>query len=281
MGQRLAVFSVLGRSVALVSDWAESAGHEVAILVTVPGPRSNPDQHLSTIASARRHTLALVVPELTSSEAALRGLEVDLGIVLSFPKIPESAAIIPRHGTVNVHPALLPAYRGKNAFRALYEGERQTGATLHRVTEDFDAGPILCQASRPTPDDVEPATALETMQAVITDVLETGVPRALGDEPGEDQDASAVSFAPGFSEEEAELDLGLSAYLLQCRASALILSGVQPWVVLDGERLPVRAVRRLPGLTADKPGLVAATSRRAIVAVADAVSELEIGKLPF
>ena len=67
----MAVFSVLGRSVALVSDWAESVGHEVAILVTVRGPSSNPDQHLSTIASARHHTSAMVVPTVTGSEAAL------------------------------------------------------------------------------------------------------------------------------------------------------------------------------------------------------------------
>ena len=200
---------------------------------------------------------------------------------MSFPKIPDSVARIPRHGTVNVHPALLPAYRGPNTFRALYEGERQTGATLHRVTEEFDAGPILSQASRPTPEDVEPATALDAMQAVITDVLAAGVPRALADEPGEDQDASAASFARSFSDEEAELDISLSGYMLQCRSSALILSGVQPWAVLDGDRHPVRAVRRIPGLRADKPGLVTATSRRAIVAVADGVSELEIGKLPF
>ena len=62
MRERLAVFSVLGRSVALLNEWAESAGLEVALLVTLHGPQSNPLQPSATIASARRHTTVMVVP---------------------------------------------------------------------------------------------------------------------------------------------------------------------------------------------------------------------------
>ena len=71
----------------------------------------------------------------------------------------------------------------------------------------------------------------------------------------EEQDASQATYASGFSEDETVLDLALSTYMFQCRASALILSGLQPRIILDGERRPLRAVRRLPGLSAQGPGL--------------------------
>ncbi len=279
MTKRLAVFSLLGRSVALVSDWAESAGFEVAILVTLPGPESDPHRHSSTVLSAPPRATVVVVPTVTACEAALRASQVDLGIVIAFSKLPDNVASIPCHGTVNVHPTLLPAYRGPNAYRPLYDGQRRIGATLHRVTDEIDAGPILAQSSLSTPEDLDPATALSAMRTVMTSVLEAGVPRALADEPGEDQEASAATWAPNFAPEEAVLDLNLSRRAFQCRACALMLADVQPYVMVDDKLQPVRAVRLLLGLVAGTPGVVTATSRRAVVALTDGVVELELGEM--
>ena len=278
MAKRLAVFSVLGRSVALMNDWAESAGLEVAVLVTLHGPTSNPHQHSSTIASVRRHTTVMVVPDVTACQAALCASSVDLGLVVAFNRVPDSVASIPRHGTVNIHPALLPAYRGPNGYRALYEGEKRLGATLHRVTQEIDSGPILAQSSVPTPENVEPASAIAAIQSAIVSVLDEGVPRALADEPGEPQDASAASFAQKFSCEEAVVDLNLSKHLFQCKVTALMLADVQPWVMLD-ERHPLRGVRLLPGVRSEGFGVVSLSARRAIVAVNDGVLELELGEM--
>jgi methionyl-tRNA formyltransferase len=223
----------------------------------------------------------MVVPTVAACQAALAALEVDLGIVFTFRRVPDSVATLPRHGTVNLHPTLLPAYRGANGYRALYAGEPRLGATLHYLTSEFDAGPILAQASEATPEDVQPASALEALQRASTAVLETGVSSALAGERGEDQDASAAIAALKFTEEEAVLDLALTTHLFQCRMSALVLAGMQPSVTLDGKRHPLRTARRLRGLIAEAPGVVGLTSRRAVVAVADGVLELELGELPF
>ena len=263
----------------MVNDWAESAGLEVAVLVTLHGPKSNPHQHSATIASARRHTTVIVVPTVTACEGALCASGVDLGIVVAFNRVPDSVARIPAHGTVNIHPALLPAYRGPNGYRALYEGEKRIGATLHRVTQEIDAGPILAQSSVPTPQDVEPATAMAAMHSAIVSVLDTGVPRALADELGETQDATAASYALNFSCDEAVVDLNLSRHLFQCRVTGLLLADVQPWVVLDGKRYPLRAIRPLPGIRSEAAGLVSLGTRRAVVAVNDGVLELELGEM--
>ena len=279
MGERLAVYSVAERAFSTVRDWALAAGHEIALLVTMTKGESAPG--LRNLGIATAGTVVMVVPEVAACRAALADLELDLGVAFTFPRIPEEVAALPRRGTVNLHPALLPAYRGPNGFRALFEGQPRLGATLHRVTPELDAGPILAQASEPTPPDVEPATALEALQRVARAALHDGVPRALAGEHGEDQDATLAGRADSFTAEDAVLNLDLTAHLLQCRLSALILAGRQPWLVIDDERQPVRAARLLRGLAAQRPGVIQQTSRRAIVGAGDGVLEVELGRLPF
>ena len=278
---RLAVFSVVPWAFATVRDWAAREGHEIAILVTLSANNgaSAPGGGVCTMAGP--DTVVMVVPRVETCEEAVRALHVDLGIVFTFRRVPEAVAALPRHGTVNLHPSLLPAYRGMNGLRSLFEGEPRLGATLHHLTPDFDAGPILAQVSEPTPEDPQPATALETLKGVAAAALDAGVPRALAGERGEDQDGSAASSAPSFTEEDSVLDLGVTAHLFQCRFSALSIDGRQPRVTLEGTQQPLRAVRRLPGLSASGPGVVKTASRRALVATADEVLELELGELPF
>ncbi len=51
---------------------------------------------------------------------------------------------------LNVHPSLLPRHRGLEAWkRALEAGDRETGATVHQVTEEIDAGEIIAQRAVP------------------------------------------------------------------------------------------------------------------------------------
>jgi phosphoribosylglycinamide formyltransferase 1 len=58
------------------------------------------------------------------------------------------------HRVLNIHPSLLPAFRGLNAQRqALEHGVRVTGATVHLVTSELDDGPIVLQAAVPVLDD--------------------------------------------------------------------------------------------------------------------------------
>ena len=186
MPKRLAVFSVVEWSLATVQDWAARTGHQIALVVTLPGTDRTPG--LRNIVRTAGDSVVMAVPTVGACKATLADLNVDLGIVFSFPPVPEGVANLPQHGMVNLHPSLLPAYRGANGFRALFEGEPRLGATLHYLTPELDGGPILAQESEPTPQDVEPATALEALKQAAGRVLEAGVPRALAREPGEPQD---------------------------------------------------------------------------------------------
>ena len=275
----MAVFSLVDWAFATVRDWAAHEGHDIAIVVTLSATDSAPGLRYAPVADSA--TVNMVVPTPAACEAAVTDLDVDLGIVFTFRLIPENLASIPRYGMLNLHPSLLPAYRGANGLRPLYEGEPRLGATLHYLAGRVDGGPILAQASEPTPEDVQPGMALEILKRTATAVLETGVPRALQRDRGEDQDESAATPARKFTEVETVLELDLTTHLFQCRFSALTVAGIQPKVAFGSELRPLRAVRRLGGLAASAPGVVSLTSKRAIVAVADGVLELELGELPF
>jgi methionyl-tRNA formyltransferase len=88
--------------------------------------------------------------------AALRGLDVDLGVmayVLQFA--PQDFCAIPRHGMIQYHPSLLPKYRGPSSINwPIMRGDTRTGLTIFRPSDGLDEGPVLLQKETPIgPDD--------------------------------------------------------------------------------------------------------------------------------
>src|SRR5437016_7185274 len=82
---------------------------------------------------------------------AMRDLGVDIGImafVLQFA--PQEFVKIPRHGTIQYHPSLLPRYRGPSSINwPLIKGETKTGLTIFRPTDGLDEGPVVLQKETP------------------------------------------------------------------------------------------------------------------------------------
>jgi methionyl-tRNA formyltransferase len=81
------------------------------------------------------------------SLVALRRLGADLFVVASFDQILRDKALaVPRLGWVNVHPSLLPKYRGPEPlYWAIVNDEAETGISFQRVVRGIDAGPLLLQ----------------------------------------------------------------------------------------------------------------------------------------
>ena len=88
-------------------------------------------------------------PSLRSpeAEAAMRSLQADIGVmayVLQFA--PQSFVNIPKHGTIQYHPSLLPRHRGPSSISwPVALGSRETGITVFRPTDGLDEGPIVLQ----------------------------------------------------------------------------------------------------------------------------------------
>lgn len=81
--------------------------------------------------------------------AALATAQIELVIVSCFAwRIPAELLSVPKHGWWNLHPSLLPAYRGPSPlFWQLRAAEMQTGITLHQMSNGFDEGDIVAQRS--------------------------------------------------------------------------------------------------------------------------------------
>jgi len=95
---------------------------------------------------------------LKSDEArsAMKQLNADIGImafVLQFA--PQDFVGIPRHGTIQYHPSLLPKYRGPSSINwPIIRGDTKTGLSIFRPTDGLDEGPVILQKETPIgPDD--------------------------------------------------------------------------------------------------------------------------------
>jgi methionyl-tRNA formyltransferase len=81
------------------------------------------------------------------AKKALKGLNVDIGImafVLQFA--PQDFVKIPKHGTIQYHPSLLPLYRGPSSINwPIIRGDRKTGLTIFRPNDGLDEGPVVLQ----------------------------------------------------------------------------------------------------------------------------------------
>jgi len=95
---------------------------------------------------------------LKSPEArdAIKRLDADIGImayVLQFA--PQDFVNIPRHGTIQYHPSLLPKYRGPSSINwPIIRGDTRTGISIFRPTDGLDEGPVILQKEAPIgPDD--------------------------------------------------------------------------------------------------------------------------------
>jgi methionyl-tRNA formyltransferase len=94
-----------------------------------------------------------VLPSLRVEEArqALQALQVDLAVlayVLQF--VPQDFATIPRHGTIQFHPSLLPRYRGPSSINwPIILGDTRTGLTIFRPVDGLDEGPVILQKETP------------------------------------------------------------------------------------------------------------------------------------
>jgi methionyl-tRNA formyltransferase len=85
------------------------------------------------------------------ARAAMKQLAADIGImafVLQFA--PRDFVGIPRHGTIQYHPSLLPKYRGPSSINwPIIRGDTKTGLTIFRPTDGLDEGPIILQKETP------------------------------------------------------------------------------------------------------------------------------------
>jgi methionyl-tRNA formyltransferase len=184
-----------------------------------------------------------------SIEPMLRAARPDLVLCWGFPwRIPLAALQVPRLGSVNCHPALLPRHRGPIPLAwAFRDGDGQFGITWHRMDAELDTGDTLAQTTVPMHDDDFSIDVVgPRIGAAAIGLLPTVLARVAAGDPGDPQPADGASWAGHFGEDYAAVDWSWPARRIhdQVRAWAFTF-GLAPVVgpvgELDGRQ--VRIVR--------------------------------------
>ena len=204
-----------------VLDALEVCGQLPALIVTAP---PKPQGRGLTITPtpvalwAAEHTIDVVTPERLDDAFVqmLGNSDWDVFVVAMYAKLlPQSVLTLPRRGTLNVHPSLLPKFRGPSpVLSAILADERIGGVTIMQLTEKMDAGPIVAQArieiDEDTGDGGWPPKGSEFEKFLATEggnlLAETLEPWIAGDVPAEPQDEAAATYTKKFSPEDALID---------------------------------------------------------------------------
>ncbi|MCZ6681488.1 MAG: methionyl-tRNA formyltransferase [Candidatus Poribacteria bacterium] len=162
--------------------------------------------------AANAHNLPIYQPEKVrrrDSIRVLRKLEPDVIVVVAFGQIlPKSVLELPPCGCLNVHPSLLPKYRGAAPIQwALINGETETGVTIMLLDEGEDTGDIILQERVPIDDQDNAATLSDRLANLAPSLLIQALRRASdGLPPHCPQNHAAATHAPRLTKAVGQID---------------------------------------------------------------------------
>lgn len=244
-------------------DGIAASGHELACVLTRPDRPAGRGRRLSGSPVKQRAVelgLALQQPDDLASDAAYDGLAAlapDVIAVVAYGLLlPQRILDLPRYGCINLHPSLLPRWRGSAPIaRAVLAGDAQTGVSIMRMDGGMDSGPVYLSLVVEIGGETTAAELHETLaqtgSAAMLDVL-SALPQGLAATP---QDDAAATYAERLSKQEARIDWREAA-----RTIARAVRGFAPWPVafalLDGAPVRIWRARAPDEASAAAPGTV-------------------------
>ena len=247
--------------------------HEVVGVLTQPDARTGRGRKLrpSPVKTlALEAGIPVVTPATLRDDAVrqqLRDLAPDAAPVVAYGNlIPQAALGIPRHGWINLHFSLLPAWRGAApAQRAVLAGQRRTGMSVFRIEKGLDTGDVLTTAPTTIGEFETAGELLERMAedgaALLLQALD-----ALADGSAEltPQDHAAATHAAKLTTAEAQIDWSLPAEQVSAH-----IRGMSPqpgaWTLLDGARTKILGIEAAPEHAPLPPGRIEAGKRQVLV----------------
>jgi len=205
--------------------------HNLLLVVTHPDRKKG--RHLLFSSSlvktfAKEKRIEVFQPEILD-EYAIKYLEEknpELFVVSAFGKILNKRILeIPKRFCINIHPSLLPKYRGSAPINwAIINGEKKTGVTIFKMNEKMDAGDIILQE----PSDIEPSDTSITLEGKLSRLAAELLVRALNLIENNNfsltpQDENQISFAPKLRKSDGFIDWNQTAEDIHNRVRGLIL----------------------------------------------------------
>ncbi|OGL61768.1 methionyl-tRNA formyltransferase [Candidatus Uhrbacteria bacterium RIFCSPHIGHO2_01_FULL_47_10] len=268
MKTRVVYFGSPELSVPFLSALVQSTDFDVVAVVTQPekpvGRKAIMTKSAVHEFSLKHNIPALTYKSLRTEEVAaeLSKLNADVFVVVVYGKIiPKAVLDLPKFGCINVHPSLLPKYRGPSPFQeAIRMGEKVTGVSIMLLDEGMDTGPVL--AVREFPIDER-----ETGETIQPKIIAIGVPlflEALRKWTTEErvaipQDNALATYSKMLAKEDGKIDWSKSAVEIDRHVRAM-----KPWPGTyfvwgeDGNnvRIVVHEVQHLDGMSDRAPGSV-------------------------
>lgn len=242
------------------------AGHDVAAVVTQPDRPAGRGRTL-TPPAVKAAALDLGLPVLQPKTlrdpeilAQLRALQPEALVAVAFGQLlrPEVLAIAPK-GVLNVHPSLLPRWRGASPIAgAILGGDEETGVTIMLMDPGLDTGPILSQRTHPISPHDTTGSLTSTLADVGADLLVETLPLWLsGAIEARHQDGTQATLTGLVRKEDGALDWTLPARELWLRVRAY-----NPWpgayTMLGGEQVHIWDAWSVDAHHAEAPGTVIA-----------------------
>jgi methionyl-tRNA formyltransferase len=237
-------------AVPLLHSLARDPRFLVRLVVTQPDRPAGRGRRL-TEPPVKRAGLELALevwqPESVRQPEARARLErevVDLYVVAAYGEIlPRAVLRLPRFGAINVHPSLLPKYRGASPVQAaVLNGDRETGVSFIVLTERMDAGPVIAQFV----EEIGVAETAGELAARLAALAATKLPDVLdryarGELTPIPQDEAQATYTRPLTKEDGRIDWGKSAAEIE-----RLVRAMQPWprawTTVRGERIVVLRV---------------------------------------
>ncbi len=194
--------------------------------------------------------------------AQLAGFHPDVIVVAAFGQIlPQSVLDLPGYGCINIHPSLLPRFRGGSPVAAaILAGDEFTGVSIMLMDKGLDTGPVLARAQIPISNQDTTGSLTAKLSLIAAQLLLEVLPGWFrGELTPQPQDEAEATYSGALSKEEGEIDWHLPAVDIWRRVRAF-----HPWpgcyTRWQGKQLKIVEAVPLPGERAVRIGEVIALS---------------------
>ena len=260
-------------------------GDEVAAVFCAPekeGARADALRAAAEEKKIKVHQFkSLRAPEAAQALAAAKAEIGIMAFVLQF--VPQELVSIPRHGTIQYHPSLLPRFRGPSSINwPLIKGEKETGLTIFRPSDGLDEGAVILQKTTPISDDDTLGTVYfdRLFPMGVAAMLEAADLVVAGKHKELTQDESQASYEGWCREGEARINWASHADFIHN-----LIRGCDPapgaWTTYNGEKLQLFGSRkhlvRTFGAVKGKIGEVTAVSAGSMFVTAQG-GQIEVAK---
>lgn len=246
--------------------------HEILAVYTQPDKPSGRGLKLTPSAVkalALTHQLPIYQPTTLKDpdvQAALKALNADVMVVAAYGMLlPEAVLNIPKHGCINIHPSLLPRWRGAAPLqRTIFAGDKVTGVTIMQMDKGLDTGPMLLQSHYELAEDETSQTLHDKMAKVgAVNLIETLNLLAQNKLMPQVQDDALATYADKITKEEAIINWSKPAAELEC-----LIRAFNPWPIAQttwqDQPLRIWMAKALNTSTNALPGTIVQADREGV-----------------